>query len=261
MGTGSEPAGGAGRGAATEPAATPGAATDPARSHSAAATPGAAADPARGHSAAAAAASPRAATDPAGCHSAATSPADSSSAAATGAASPGQRSLEAVDLEILDSVAEMFGFLVQQGDEIARRLGVPGFFIKALHLLDHPMAMKDLGRRMHCDPSFVTGIADMLEQRQLAVREPDPADRRVKRLVLTPAGEELKRALEAEVVARMPWRQALDAGERTCLLGHLTTVVRSLREQAGSAAGGGRHPGLARGPQGGAAAPPGTGRG
>jgi DNA-binding MarR family transcriptional regulator len=137
-----------------------------------------------------------------------------------------------MDLEILDCLGEIFGFLVSQGDEVARRLGLPGFFVKALHLLDHPMAMKDLGKRMHCDPSFVTGIADLLEQRELAVREPDPADRRVKRLVLTPAGEELRQQLHAEVLARLPWRQALDGSERACLLGHLTTAVRSLREQA-----------------------------
>jgi DNA-binding MarR family transcriptional regulator len=85
-------------------------------------------------------------------------------------------------------------------------------------MLDGPLAMKDLGRRMHCDPSFVTGIADMLEKRGLAVRESDPGDRRVKRLVLTPAGLELKRQVEQAVLAHMPWRTALSTDERSCLL-------------------------------------------
>lgn len=138
-----------------------------------------------------------------------------------------------VDREILDNVTELFGFLAAQGEQLAQRLGMPAFFIKALHLLDHPMAMKDLGRRMHCDPSFVTGIADMLEKRGLAAREPDPADRRVKRLVLTPAGEELKQQVEAELLARLPWRNALDDAERACLLGHITTMVRTLKGAAG----------------------------
>ena len=81
-------------------------------------------------------------------------------------------------------------------------------------MLDSPLAMKDLGRRLHCDPSFVTGIADTLEQRGLAARESDPGDRRVKRLVLTPAGKELKQRLEDEILARRPggrrsaWRSA-----------------------------------------------------
>ena len=137
------------------------------------------------------------------------------------------------DLEIMDCVAELFGFMAGQGERLAQRLGVPLFFIKALHLLDHPMAMKDLGQRMHCDPSFVTGIADMLEKRGLAVREPDPADRRVKRLVLTQAGEDLKRQVEAELIAALPWRRALDAGERSCLYGHIRAMVSVLKKEAG----------------------------
>lgn len=137
---------------------------------------------------------------------------------------------DAVDMEIMDCLADLFGFLAVQGEQIARRLGVPAFFLKALHQLDHPMAMKELGRRMHCDPSFITGIADMLEQRGLAVRESDPADRRVKRIVLTPAGEELKRQVEAEVVARVPWRQAMDTGARACLLDHIQAMVQAQRE-------------------------------
>jgi DNA-binding MarR family transcriptional regulator len=85
-------------------------------------------------------------------------------------------------------------------------------------MLDTPLAMKDLGRRMHCDPSFITGIADTLEQHGLAVREADPGDRRVKRLVLTPAGAELKSRLENEILARSPWRQSLSMDERASLL-------------------------------------------
>ncbi len=152
------------------------------------------------------------------------------------------RTPDQVDMEIMDCVAELFGFMAAQGERLAQRLGVPLFFIKALHLLDHPMAMKDLGRRMHCDPSFVTGIADMLEKRGLAAREPDPADRRVKRLVLTPAGEDLKRQVEAELLAALPWRKALDTGERACLLGHIAAMVSVLKREA---AGGPAPPGPA----------------
>lgn len=163
-------------------------------------------------------------------------PGGGAAAGAAGTGRPG-RPADDADLQIMDSAAELFGFLAAQGEQIAQRLGVPVFFLKALHLLDHPMAMKDLGRRMHCDPSFVTGIADMLEKRGLAAREPDPADRRVKRLVLTPAGVRLKEQVEAEVLARLPWRQALPPAERACLLGHITAMLRHLREAADPAAG------------------------
>src|SRR5262249_60200449 len=80
------------------------------------------------------------------------------------------------------------------------------------------MAMKDLGKRMHCDPSFVTLVADMLEKRGLARREPHPADRRVKNLVLTQQGEALRQQVEAEITARMPWNRGLNDSERAQLL-------------------------------------------
>ena len=124
-----------------------------------------------------------------------------------------------LDLEILDSVAGLFGRLVAEGEALAKSFGIPVFVIKALHMLDNPLAMKDLGQRMHCDPSFITSIADTLEKHGLAVREPDPADRRVKRLVLTPAGADLKARLENEVLSRTPWRQCLSREQRASLLG------------------------------------------
>src|SRR5215467_4052485 len=129
-----------------------------------------------------------------------------------------------LDLEILDSMAGLFAQLVAEGEALAKSLGIPVFVIKALHMLDNPLAMKDLGRRMHCDPSFITSIADTLEKHGLAVREPDPADRRVKRLVLTPAGAELKERIEDDVLSRAPWREALTTQQRASLLALLHTM-------------------------------------
>jgi len=129
-----------------------------------------------------------------------------------------------LDLEILDAVAGLFGRLVTEGEAVAKSFGIPVFVIKALHMLDTPLAMKDLGRRMHCDPSFITSIADTLEKYGLAAREADPGDRRVKRLVLTPAGAELKERIENEVLSRAPWRQALTTQQRASLLALLHTM-------------------------------------
>ena len=129
-----------------------------------------------------------------------------------------------LDLEILDSVAGLFGRLVAEGEALAKSFGIPVFVIKALHMLDNPLAMKELGQRMHCDPSFITSIADTLQKHGLAVREPDPADRRVKRLVLTAAGADLKARLEDEVLSRTPWRQCLTREQRTSLLALIHTM-------------------------------------
>ncbi|HYV77335.1 MAG TPA: MarR family transcriptional regulator [Streptosporangiaceae bacterium] len=129
-----------------------------------------------------------------------------------------------LNVEILDSMAELLAAMLTRAEEVAQRNGVPIFFLKALHRLDCPMAMKDLGMRMRCDPSFVTNVADQLEKRGLATRESDPADRRVKRIALTPAGLELKQRIENEILNGLPWRHALDNDERACLLG----LVRKL---------------------------------
>ena len=48
--------------------------------------------------------------------------------------------------------------------------------------------MRDLAGRLRCDPSNVTFLADRLEERGLVERRPNPSDRRVKLLALTPAG-------------------------------------------------------------------------
>lgn len=122
-----------------------------------------------------------------------------------------------LDVDLLDAVAGLFARLLGEAEQVAKEYEVPAFFLKALHLIDAPLAMKELGLRMHCDPSFVTGIADMLEKRGLAVREPDPADRRVKRLVLTSAGLDMKHQVEQALLARMPWRQSLTVDERAAL--------------------------------------------
>src|SRR5262249_56694549 len=99
----------------------------------------------------------------------------------------GDSTTDRLDAEILDSMAELLAAMITRAEEVAQRYGVPIFFLKALHRLDCPLAMKDLGLRMRCDPSFVTSVADQLEKRGLATRESDPADRRGQRGAPPPA--------------------------------------------------------------------------
>ncbi len=120
--------------------------------------------------------------------------------------------------EVTDCFFELIGKIVGEAERLAQHIAIPVPFIKALHSMDCPLAMKELGRRMHCDPSFVTLVADMMEKRGLARREPHPADRRVKNLVLTDDGLALKQTIETEITARMPWNRALDNDERSQLL-------------------------------------------
>jgi MarR family transcriptional regulator, organic hydroperoxide resistance regulator len=131
--------------------------------------------------------------------------------------------------ELADCFSELIGTVVGQAEQLAQRMCVPSPFIKALHLLERPMAMKELGKSMHCDPSFVTLVADMLEKRGLARREPHLADRRVKNLVLTDDGLALKHRIEAEIVARMPWNRGLDDTERAQLLALIRKMLSAAK--------------------------------
>ena len=77
---------------------------------------------------------------------------------------------------------------------------------KALHELnvEPPISMRALAQRLKSDPSNVTGLVDRLEARGLVERRPDPADRRIKGLALTPAGAKLRERLFARLYAAPP---------------------------------------------------------
>jgi MarR family transcriptional regulator, organic hydroperoxide resistance regulator len=147
-----------------------------------------------------------------------------SSAEKLGAEQSRARQLNA---EIQECVFELTGRIIGQAERLAQHLAIPGIAVKALAILDGPMAMKDLGKRMHCDPSFVTAIADTLEKRGLARREAHPGDRRIKNLILTGDGTALKKHLEAELAAWMPWSRALDNDERAQLLALIRKMLRA----------------------------------
>jgi DNA-binding MarR family transcriptional regulator len=138
--------------------------------------------------------------------------------------------VDQLDSEILDAMGELIGTLIGRSEQIAQRFGVPTFCLKALHVLESSMAMRDLGKNLHCDPSFVTAIADLLEKRGLARREASTADRRIKNLVLTREGVGLRGKIEREFMAHLPWRN-LDEQERVCLLSLIRKMIA-----AGSAA-------------------------
>jgi MarR family transcriptional regulator, organic hydroperoxide resistance regulator len=131
-----------------------------------------------------------------------------------------------LDEEIFEAMGQLIEGVIAKFEELAQSFGVPAFCVKALQALGAPMAMRDLGRQMHCDPSFVTAIADLLEKRGLARREASTVDRRSKNLVLTDEGMALREQVQQEFMARMPWR-GLDDEQRTCLLSLIHKMIRA----------------------------------
>jgi DNA-binding MarR family transcriptional regulator len=82
-------------------------------------------------------------------------------------------------------------------NEASASIGVSPGLMKALFFLnpDESVRMGDIAEHLSCDASYVTNLADMLEERGFAQRRPHPTDRRVKTLVLTPAGIAVKQQL------------------------------------------------------------------
>ncbi|MFD0275154.1 MarR family winged helix-turn-helix transcriptional regulator [Kitasatospora sp. NPDC127111] len=95
---------------------------------------------------------------------------------------------------------------------------------KMLSVLRRPMPMRSLAGLLGCDASNVTGLVDRLETRGLVRREPDPADRRVKNVVLTEVGEDAVRDIRAGIAAGLPGLARLDDAERAAFLDLLDRV-------------------------------------
>jgi len=143
-----------------------------------------------------------------------------------------------LDQEIFEAMTEFVTKLMQCGERLAERFDVPVSCMKAIRRVDTSVSMKALGQLLHCDPSFVTMIADALERRGLAKREPGTVDRRVKNLVLTPLGIQIKATLEQESLDLMPWTQALTVEEREQFLGLVRKMNETLATPATQAANG-----------------------
>src|SRR5262245_8478090 len=89
-----------------------------------------------------------------------------------------------------------------------RKLGELGLTFPLAHALrvldpERPRPMRELADELFCDASNVTALADRLEVKGLAERQPDPGDRRVKALALTEEGKRA-RELVLEIMSEPP---------------------------------------------------------
>ncbi len=87
------------------------------------------------------------------------------------------------------------------------------------------MPMSALAGGLACDASNVTGIVDKLESRGLIQRRPDERDRRVKMLVLTEKGEEVRREFLARLLEPPAPFRALPAEEQARLRDSLRSLL------------------------------------
>lgn len=140
----------------------------------------------------------------------------------TPAPGPGPRGTR----EAYEVLSELAGLMSTALHQTMREYGLPGPSAHALSKMDgNTISMKELGQRIHCDPSLVTAIADALEDKGLARREVDPSDRRVKNLVLTPRGEEARATLQREFYENLPGIRKLGEAERRAFIALLRKMI------------------------------------
>jgi DNA-binding MarR family transcriptional regulator len=88
----------------------------------------------------------------------------------------------------------------------------------ALRELVAPMTMRELARRMSCEPSNATFIVDRLEKLGLVERRPHPSDRRAKVLTLTPEGTGTRERLMERLTEKSPVARLSAEEQRTLKL-------------------------------------------
>jgi MarR family transcriptional regulator, organic hydroperoxide resistance regulator len=79
------------------------------------------------------------------------------------------------------------------------------------------LPMSELAEALHCDNSNVTGIVDRLEDRGLVERRSATHDRRVKMLVVTPKGAEVREQLAVRLDEAPPPLAALPLEDQRAL--------------------------------------------
>jgi len=116
--------------------------------------------------------------------------------------------------------------------EAATSIGLSPGLMKALFHLDPetPVRMGDLAEHLGWDASYVTNVADVLEERGFAERRPHPSDRRVKTLVLTAAGVAAKQQLFDMLHEPPPALDVLTASEQRELRDLLTKVAGAIQQ-------------------------------
>lgn len=109
------------------------------------------------------------------------------------------------------------------GESIAD-FGIPAHLARAVLLLDHPAPMRELADRLACDRSYITSLADQLEDRGLIARV-QGNDRRIKLLALTQTGTTLRDEMAEAVARRSLVLQRLSSAQRAALAPLLETLM------------------------------------
>lgn len=126
------------------------------------------------------------------------------------------------DEELRDTWARLLGLFVSRRNGLFSVLTelhlTPPYGHALMSLLRlGPSRMSALAEQMDCDASYITSVADRLEQLGYAERRPAAEDRRVKELALTRKGRAAAQRLDAVFTEPPPELARLNPAERRAL--------------------------------------------
>lgn len=142
--------------------------------------------------------------------------------------------------EVAGLVLSIAGRLQDNFAAHAADLGLTAGQSKVLMALQpgESVPMRALSDRIRSDPSNLTGLVDKLEARGVLVRVPDRLDRRVKALVLTQRGEQLRTAFQDRLTGDAGPLAHLSTAEMTALRDALLPTLAVAIEDAPAVAAG-----------------------
>ena len=149
------------------------------------------------------------------------------------------RPIEARAHEAVLSIFVTASLLGKEADRVLQAFGLTQAQFDILMLLRYQTAdgaadQTTLGRMLVVNRSNVTGLVDRMERDGLVTRVGDPADRRVKRVRMTPAGARiLERAGQAYAARTREIVAGLTPVNLAALCRSLETVRAALREGLG----------------------------
>lgn len=127
--------------------------------------------------------------------------------------------------EIFNLLYVLLGRLRAYFDQTAAQFGLGPTEAKALLRLDGALPMRELAAELQCDASYVTDIADRLENGGLVTRTVDQNDRRVKNLEITDEGKRIRQTLHERLFANVPGVVSLSSEKQQALRDLLLEVV------------------------------------
>ena len=123
-----------------------------------------------------------------------------------------------VTRDVLSLIAGMSTRFYNDYEQAAQAHELTGVQARLLAVAaDGPAPMNQLASLLKCEPSNITGLVDRLAARGLVTREPNPADRRIKLITVTPEGAEVSAKIWSELDFAAEPLGALTAEERGTL--------------------------------------------